>query len=70
MSPKTSIMCIIGIFQKEVERRVSANNGDKRSIGQRYGAVVKHDITLTVCGSVGGNPWNRQYHLPLGLRGL
>ena len=38
-----------------------ANNGDKRSIGQRYGAVVKkHDIINRLLAQLEVNPWNRR----------
>lgn len=37
------------------------NNGDKRSIGQRYGAVVKkHDIINRLLAQLEANPWNRR----------
>ncbi len=40
---------------------VPANNGDKRSIGQRYGAVVKkHDIINRLLAQLEANPWNRR----------
>ena len=40
---------------------VPANNGDKRSIGQRYGAVVKkHDIINRLLVQLEANPWNRR----------
>ena len=40
---------------------VPANNGDKRSIGQRYGAVVKkHDIINRLLAQLEVNPWNRR----------
>ena len=35
--------------------------GDSRTIGQRYGAVVKrHDITNKILKQFEGNPWNRR----------
>lgn len=38
-----------------------ANNGDKRSIGERYGAVVKkHDIINKLLKQLKDNPWNRR----------
>ena len=38
---------------------VPANNGDKRSIGQRYGAVVKkHEIINRLLAQLEANPWN------------
>lgn len=38
-----------------------ANNGDKRSIGERYGAVVKkHDIINKLLKQLKSNPWNRR----------
>ncbi|MFC5631591.1 MULTISPECIES: thymidylate synthase [Streptococcus] len=40
---------------------VTANNGDARSIGQRYGAVVKqHDIITKLLKQLKENPWNRR----------
>ncbi len=46
MSLKTSICALLDDWEL---KRTTANNGDKRSIGQRYGAVVKSTISLTVC---------------------
>lgn len=38
-----------------------ANNGDKRSIGGRYGAIVKkHDIINKLLKQLEKNPWNRR----------
>lgn len=38
-----------------------ANNGDSRSIGQRYGAVVKkHGILTKILKQLKENPWNRR----------
>lgn len=38
-----------------------ANNGDKRSIGERYGAIVKkHDIINKLLKQLKDNPWNRR----------
>lgn len=38
-----------------------ANNGDKRSIGERYGAIVKkHDIINKLLKQLEDNPWNRR----------
>ena len=38
-----------------------ANNGDKRSIGERYGAIVKkHDIINKLLKKLKDNPWNRR----------
>ena len=38
-----------------------ANNGDKRSIGERYGAIVKkHDIIGKLLKQLERNPWNRR----------
>ena len=47
---------------------VPANNGDKRSIGQRYGAVVKkHDIINRLLAQLEANPWNRRNVIPFGI---
>ena len=38
-----------------------ANNGDKRSIGERYGAIVKkHNIINKLLKRLKDNPWNRR----------
>ena len=38
-----------------------ANNGDNRSIGERYGAIVKkHDIINKLLKQLKDNPWNRR----------
>ncbi|KXT78847.1 thymidylate synthase [Streptococcus sp. DD13] len=43
-----------------------ANNGDSRSIGQRYGAVVKkHDMIQRILTQLAENPWNRRNVLSL-----
>ena len=70
MSLKTNTMSTIGMTGKL--KGVPANNGDKRSIGQRYGAVVKkHDIINRLLAQLEANPWNRRnVNFPLGLRGL
>lgn len=40
---------------------VKANNGDERSIGERYGAVVKkHNIIDKILKQLEENPWNRR----------
>ena len=53
-------MCIIGMTGK-LKAYLPANNGDKRSIGQRYGAVVKkHDIINRLLAQLEANPWNRR----------
>lgn len=38
-----------------------ANNGDNRSIGERYGAIIKkHDIINKLLKQLKDNPWNRR----------
>ncbi len=45
---------------------VPANNGDKRSIGQRYGAVVRSTISINrLLAQLEANPWIAVMSSPL-----
>ena len=50
----------VAYVDKEVPN-YPANNGDNRSIGERYGAIVKkHDIINKLLKQLKDNPWNRR----------